>query len=61
MKFLSGKGPGIVTCFAIAVVAWLLGQQMPIVGGAVFAILIGMLLSLVWTDTGRAASGIKWT
>lgn len=61
MNFLRTKGQGLAVCLVIAAIAWLAGHVVPIVGGAVFAILIGMLLSLVWHDTGRAASGIKWT
>lgn len=37
---------GIVLCLAIAVPAWFLGQLVPIIGSAVFAILIGLVLAL---------------
>ena len=48
MKNLKKNLPGILTCFIIAVPSWLLGKKFPIIGGAVIAILIGMILSLFW-------------
>lgn len=38
---------GVALCVVLAVVATLLGHQMPLVGGPVFAILLGLLLSNV--------------
>ena len=55
------RGKGILSCLAIALPAWLLGQQFPVVGGAVIAILLGMVISVVWKDMGAAAPGIEWT
>ena len=55
------RGKGILSCLAIALPAWLLGQQFPVVGGAVIAILLGMVITLVWKDKGAAAPGIQWT
>ena len=61
MEFIQKNYAGILTCFGIAVPAWLLGKAFPVIGGPVIAILIGMLLTLVWKDKGKAAPGIKWT
>ena len=61
MEFIRKNYAGILTCFGIAVLAWLLGKAFPVIGGPVIAILIGMLLTLVWKDKGKAAPGIKWT
>ncbi len=61
MKNLKKNLPGILTCFIIAVPSWLLGKKFPIIGGAVIAILIGMILSLFWNDKKSAESGIKFT
>lgn len=58
---LGNKGYGILVCFLIALPAWLLGKAFPIVGGAVLAILAGMLITLFWKEHGRAAEGICWT
>ncbi len=61
MEFIRKNYAGILTCFSIAVPAWLLGKAFPVIGGPVIAILIGMLLTLVWKNKGKAAPGIKWT
>ena len=45
MIFIKEKGKGLLVCFGIAAAALLLGQWIPIIGGPVFAILIGMLLA----------------
>ena len=37
---------GIALCFLLAVPAWLLGKQFEIIGGAVIAILLGMVITL---------------
>ena len=39
--------PGILPCLLIAIPSWLLGKQFPVVGGAIIAILIGLLLPAV--------------
>jgi uncharacterized integral membrane protein (TIGR00698 family) len=36
---------GIAVCLAVAVPAWFLGKLFPVVGGPVFAILLGMILA----------------
>lgn len=61
MNFLKKNLNGILVCFVIAVPSWLLGKTFPVVGGPVIAILAGMLITLVWTNKGKAESGIKWT
>lgn len=61
MNFFKKNVAGIVVCFVIAVPSWFLGKAFPIIGGAVIAILAGMLITLFWNDKGIAESGIKWT
>ena len=63
MEKLRESGLGILFCLAIAVVAWLLGQQVEVVGGPVFGILIGMLLAVIvrGRDTSSLAAGVKFT
>lgn len=51
---------GILTCFIIAVPAWLLGKTIPIIGGPVFGILFGMLLAFIKRPE-KLESGIKYT
>ncbi len=41
--------------------AWFLGERMPVIGGPIFAILFGMLISLVWKNRGSCAPGIGFT
>ena len=61
MSFIKDKGLGILLCFLIALPSWLLGKQFPIVGGAVIAILLGMIITLFWNNKGKAQSGIQFT
>ena len=61
MEFMRKNYIGILVCFGIAVLAWLLGKAFPIIGGPVLSILFGMMIALFWSDKGKAAAGIKWT
>ncbi len=61
MNFIKKNGIGLAVCLAIAVPSWFLGKAVPVMGGAVFAILIGMVIALIWNDKGKAESGIKFT
>lgn len=55
--------PGIGICAAIAIPCWFLGEALPVVGGPVFAILLGMLIAIWWKQPSRGAvqSGIAFT
>ncbi len=61
MNFIKKNLSGILVCLAIAVPSWLLGKKFPVVGGAVIAILVGMIVTMFWHDKGKVESGIKWT
>ena len=61
MKNFSRKLAGILVCLVIAVPSWLLGKKFPVIGGAVTAILAGMIIAMFWQSRGRAEEGIKWT
>ncbi len=39
--------PGLLACIGVAIVATLLGLRLPVVGGAVFAIAIGLIIGLL--------------
>lgn len=41
------KFPGILFCFLLAIPAWFLGNLMPIIGGPVFSIIIGVIIGAV--------------
>lgn len=61
MNKLTEKIPGILVCLLIAVPAWLLGRQFPVVGGPVIAILAGMIIASFWTPKDSMNKGIKFT
>lgn len=52
---------GLLFCFAIAVLCYFLGQKFPIIGGPVFAILLGMVITLFLKDKTKLQPGIKFT
>ncbi len=60
MKFEKKMIAGLLTCFIIAIPAWLLGKAVPIIGGPVFGILFGMLLAFLKRPE-KLESGIKYT
>lgn len=61
MEWIRRNGPGILVCLCIAVPAWFLGRTFEVVGGPVFAILLGMVMALFWKEQGRARAGIAFT
>ncbi len=61
MDFIKNRGRGILLCFCIALPAWLLGKKFPVIGGAIIAILAGLLLTMCRRDAGKTAMGVKWT
>ncbi len=60
IKAITHKLPGILFAAAIAVPAWLLGEQFPIVGSPVLGILFGMLLAF-WKRPAALEGGITYT
>ena len=60
MKNIKKAFGGAALCFAIATAAWQLGKLMPVVGGAVFSLLIGMAVSLVIHDKTPFAPGLRF-
>ena len=52
--------PGIALSLAIALPAWLLGKSIPIIGGAVFAIVLGLIVGSFFRPE-RCTTGIKFT
>ncbi|WP_294551215.1 YeiH family protein [uncultured Pseudoflavonifractor sp.] len=61
MNFVKRIGPGLALCLLLSIPSWLLGRLFPVVGGPVFAILAGMLVSLVLKDRTRYQAGIAFT
>ena len=63
MANVKNVAPGVGLCAAIALPCWFLGEALPVVGGPVFAILIGMVIALWWKQPARgiAQDGIGFT
>lgn len=59
-KNLKASTPGLLLCLAIAVAAYALGRAVPIVGGPIFGIVIGMLIALPKPPSARFQPGIKF-
>ncbi len=60
MTFIKSKGAGILLCLAIAVPSWFLGKAFPIIGGAVIAILAGMLVTIFIKNKKHTDAGIRF-
>lgn len=52
---------GILLCFLLAIPSWFLGKRFEIIGGAVIAIIVGMVITLFWKNKGVFEGGIKFT
>lgn len=61
LKEIFKNWKGILLCLIIAVPSWLLGKRFEIVGGAVIAILAGMVITMFWKKKGVFEGGIKFT
>lgn len=53
--------PGVLLCLVLAVPCWLLGKAFPVVGGSVFAILLGMVIALFYRNKAATQAGIAYT
>lgn len=60
-KFLEKVWKGTAFCFVIAVVCYWLGQRFPVIGGPVFAILLGMCITWLIKDKTLLQPGITFT
>lgn len=61
MNMTKENVPGLLLCLGIAVPCWLLGKAFPVIGGPVFAILAGMILTLILKDKSAVQPGIAYT
>ena len=61
MKFLEKNWKGLLLCLAISIPSWFLGKQFPIIGGAVIAIIAGMVITLFIKNKTSFEQGIKFT
>ena len=51
----------MLLCFVIAVFAYILGKQFPIIGGPIIAILTGMVITMIIKDKSKFTDGIGFT
>ena len=51
MNFVKKNWSGILLCLGIAVPSWILGKIFPVIGGAVIAIITGMIVTMVWNES----------
>lgn len=61
MDFFNKNTKGLCVCLAISIPAWFLGKLFPIIGGAVIAIIAGMIIAIFWNKRDGFESGIKFT
>lgn len=53
--------PGLILSLVIAAAGYALGRLVPMVGGAVFSILLGILIASLWKRPDAFDSGIRFT
>ena len=61
MSKIKNNALGVILCLAIAMPAYSLGKQLPLIGGPVFAILMGMIITFLVKDKSKVQSGITYT
>lgn len=61
ISFVKESYKGLLLCLAIAIPADILGKKFSLIGGPVFAILIGMVLTLFIKDKTMFEPGIRYT
>ena len=61
MNWIRKNAPGLLLCLVIAVPSWFFGKRFPIIGGAVTAIIVGMIVTLFRKDKSKLEAGIKFT
>ena len=61
MSAIQKNVKGLLLCLVIAVPSWFLGKMFPVIGGAVIAIVAGMVATVIWKDKNSFAPGITFT
>lgn len=68
MNFIKNNLRGVLFCLAISLPAWYLGRMFPIIGGPVFGILFGMIVTMAYPSRHthgvfnyEVETGIKYT
>jgi len=60
MSWVKKNIPGILVSLAVAVPSFLLGRLFPVVGGAIIAIIAGMILGIFLKDRSKMNAGISF-
>lgn len=61
MDFIRKNISGLLLCLVIALPSWYLGKLFPVIGGAIIAIIAGMVVTLFFKEKGGFEPGIKFT
>lgn len=61
MNQLKERWKGLLFCLVISIICYILGKKFPIIGGPVFAILMGMIINLFLKDKTALQPGITFT
>lgn len=61
MEWIKNHYSGIIISLIVSVAAYFLGNQFPIVGGAVFGILIGMMIHNLFGKHAKSEAGFNFT
>src|SRR5665647_3195022 len=61
MNWIKTNWSGIALCLIIATPAWFFGQLFPVVGGPIFSILIGMIVTMFIKGKAKMSPGISFT
>lgn len=61
MNFIKENYKGILLSFIISIPCWFLGKKFEVIGGPVFAILAGMIITLFIKEKGTLQPGITFT
>lgn len=60
MKWIKTNAPGMLLCLGIALLAWELGEKVPVIGGPIFAILIGMISTMFIPNKDVFRAGLSF-
>ena len=60
MQFIEKNWKGMLLCLIISTPCWFLGKSFPLIGGPVFAIIAGMIVTLFIHDKTNLQAGINY-
>ena len=61
MESMQKKLRGLLLCILISIPCWYLGKMFPLIGGPVFAIIAGMIITIFIKDKSKLKDGITFT